>query len=72
MTNVQVYKSEIGIPLVMLSGLVNESSGAELADKVMRHIRLATEDPAEFPHPLSLDAPCTRAPETSARGPAGG
>lgn len=68
MTNVQVYKSEVGIPLVTLSGPANESSGAELADKVMRQIHFATEDPAEFPHPLSLRSACVRAPGTAGGG----
>ena len=64
MTNVQVYNSEMGIPLVRLSGPADEGSGADLADKVMREIHYATENPAEFPHPMSLRAACTRAPET--------
>ena len=64
MTDVQVFITEVGIPLVRLSGRADEPSGAELADKVMKQIHFATETDGEFPHPLSLRASCTRAPET--------
>lgn len=46
-----------GLPLLRLSGPVNERSGADLAAAVMSAIHFMTEDPAEFPRPLSLPAP---------------
>lgn len=62
MTNVHVYRSELGIPLIRLSGKTSETNGAELADKVMREIHFATEDTSEYPHPMILRAACVRAP----------
>ncbi|WP_165589015.1 hypothetical protein [Mycolicibacterium conceptionense] len=46
-----------GVPLVRLGGPVTHRSGAELASEVMLMINLATEDPDEFPHPLSEARP---------------
>lgn len=46
-----------GVPLVRFEGAVTETSGAQLAAAVMSTICYATEDPDEFPHPLSLESP---------------
>lgn len=46
-----------GLPLVRLAGPVTERTGAELAAAVMSSIHFMTEDPAEFPRPLSLSHP---------------
>lgn len=64
MAGIEVVLTELGIPLVRLSGPLAARNGAELADQVMALIHHATEDPSEFPHPLSQLAPCVRAPET--------
>ena len=64
MTEVNIYTDELGIPMVGLSGQITERSGAELADLVMRRIHIHTEDSDRYRHPLSLNASCTRAPET--------
>jgi len=63
-TGVNIYTDELGIPMVRLSGQFNERSGAELADAIMLKIHIHTEDSDRYPHPLSLNASCTRAPET--------
>jgi hypothetical protein len=59
MTNVQVFRSELGIPLIELSGVVTERDGAELAAKIMRAIYAATQVEDGYPHPMSLREPCT-------------
>ena len=46
-----------GVPLVRLGGPVTHRDGAELAAEVMKMIHYATEDPDEFPHPLSEVSP---------------
>ena len=64
MTAVNIYTDELGIPMVALSGQVDERSGAQLADAIMLSIRARTVDSDRCRHPLSLNASCTRAPET--------
>lgn len=64
MTEVNIYTDEIGIPMVRLSGQVNERDGAQLADAIMFKIHIHTEDSDRYPHPLSLNVACTRAPDT--------
>lgn len=56
MTNVQPYPTELGIPLIQLSGRTDEKSGAELANKIMASIHHYTST-EEYPHPMSLVAP---------------
>ena len=59
MTNVQVWQSELGIPMIQLTGPAEES-GAELAKKVMAAIYAHTRDQPElYPQPMSLERPCT-------------
>ena len=59
MTYVKVFRSELGIPLIQLSGIVTERDGAELAAKVMRAIYAATQVEDGYPHPMSLREPFT-------------
>ena len=47
MTNVQVWQSELGIPMIQLTGPAEES-GAELAKKVMAAIYAHTRDQPEL------------------------
>lgn len=61
MASIRVRDDRYGVPLVELSGRLDESGGAELADKIMRAIYLATESP-DHPQPLSLPRACVRAP----------
>jgi hypothetical protein len=72
MTIVKVFRSEMGIPLIELSGDVTEQDGAELAAKIMRQIYLATGEHGEddYPSEMSLRAPITS--EDSASAPEGG
>jgi hypothetical protein len=57
--NVKVFRSEMGIPLIELSGEVIEKTGAELADKIMREIYVATGDHGKngYPAEMSLRFP---------------
>jgi hypothetical protein len=68
MTNVKVFRSDMGIPLIELSGQVTERDGAELAAKVMRQIYLASKpgdddtEHGEDEYPAEM---CERVPITS-------
>lgn len=72
MTEINIYTDKLGIPMVGLSGQVTERNGAELADLTMTRIHNHTEDSDRYRHPLSLNASCTRAPETWVGGSAVG
>lgn len=64
MAGIEVVVTELGIPLVRLNAPLAARNGVELAEQVMSAIHYYTDDPAEFPHPLSDKAPCTRAPRS--------
>jgi len=70
MTNVNVFRSEMGIPLIELSGDVTEKDGAELAAKIMRQIYLDTYEHGddEYPAEMSLRDPITSKKAASAPG----
>jgi len=67
MTNVKVFRSEMGIPLVVLSGDVIEKDGAELAGKIMRQIYTATGEGGKDDYPAEMS---DRVPITSKKAQA--
>jgi hypothetical protein len=72
MTNVKVFRSEMGIPLVVLSGDVIEKDGTELAGKIMRQIYTATSEGGkdDYPAKMSEREPITS--KAAAAAPEGG